>query len=72
LTFISECLPHLPYPPDLTFSDCHIFEPLKEALDGKTLGSDEEIQAAVYEWQCMWPKENFSQEFQALMKNWRS
>jgi hypothetical protein len=66
LTFISECLPHIVYPTDLTFSDCHIFEPLKEAADRKTLGSDEEIQEAVHV-----AKGNFSQEIQALMKHWR-
>jgi histone-lysine N-methyltransferase SETMAR len=33
-----ECLPHLPYSPDLAPSDFHVFGPLKEAMGGKSSG----------------------------------
>jgi len=38
-----ECLPHLPYSPDLAPSDFHIFGPIKEAMGGKSFRSDEEV-----------------------------
>ena len=44
-----ECLPHPPYSPDLAPSDFHVFGPLKEAMGGKSFGSDEEVQQAVHE-----------------------
>ncbi|XP_023718250.1 uncharacterized protein LOC111870309 [Cryptotermes secundus] len=44
-----ECLPHLPYSPDLTPSDYHMFGPLKEVMGGKRFRSDEEVQQAVHE-----------------------
>jgi histone-lysine N-methyltransferase SETMAR len=44
-----ECHPHPSYSPDLTPSDFHVFGPLKEALGGKTLRSDEDVQQAVHE-----------------------
>jgi len=46
----SECLTHPPYSPDLTPSDFHVFGPLKEAMGGKPLRSDEAVQQAVHEW----------------------
>lgn len=64
--------PSSSYPPELIFSYCHIFEPLKEALGGQTLGSNKEMQEVMHKWPCMWPKEIFSQGFQALIKSWRS
>jgi histone-lysine N-methyltransferase SETMAR len=36
-----ECLPHLLYSPDLASSDFHVFGPLKEAMGGKSLRSNE-------------------------------
>jgi hypothetical protein len=47
-----ECLPHLPYLPDLTPSDYQIFGPLKEAIGEKTFRSDEEVQQVVHELLC--------------------
>ena len=38
-----ECLPHPPYSPDLAPSNFHVFGQLKEAMGGKSLGSDEEV-----------------------------
>jgi len=35
-----ECLPHLPYSPDLAPSDFHVFGPLKEAMGGKSFRFD--------------------------------
>ena len=61
--------PSSSYPPELVFPDCHIFEPLKEALGGQTLESDKEMQEAVHKWPCKWPKEIFhkdSKHYEAL------
>jgi hypothetical protein len=38
-----ECLPHPPYSPDVAPSDYHMFGPLKVAMGGKKLHSDEEV-----------------------------
>jgi len=45
-----ECLPHLPYTPDLAPVDLHVFGPLKEAMGGKSFRSNEEVQHVVHEW----------------------
>ena len=52
-----ECLPHLPYSPNLAPSDFHVFGPLKQAMGGKSFRSDEEVQQAVHEWLRSQPKE---------------
>jgi histone-lysine N-methyltransferase SETMAR len=44
-----ECLPHPPYSPDLAPSDFHVFGRHKEAMEGKTFRSDEEVQQTVHE-----------------------
>jgi histone-lysine N-methyltransferase SETMAR len=67
-----ECLPHLPYSPDLTPSDFHVFGPLKEAMGGKSFRSDEEVQQAVYEWLHSQPKDFFSRGIHALPKCWNT
>ena len=54
-----ECLPHLPYSPDLSPSDFHVFGPLKEVMGGKSFRSDEEVQQAVHKWLRSQPKEFF-------------
>lgn len=54
--------PSSSYPPELVFSDCRIFESLKEALGGQTLGSGKEMQEAVHKWLCMWPKKFFHKD----------
>ena len=51
-----ECLPHLPYSPDLAPSDFHVFGPFKDAMGGKSFRSDEEVQQAVHEWLHCQPK----------------
>jgi len=45
-----EYLPHPPYSPDLVSSDFHVFEPLKQAMGGKSFRSDKGVQQAVHEW----------------------
>jgi len=54
-----ECLPHPRYSPDLAPSDFHVFEPLKEAMGGKSFMSDKEVQQAVHEWLHSQPKAFF-------------
>ena len=54
-----ECLPHPLYSPDLASSDFHVFGPLKEAMEGKSFRSDEEVQQAMNEWLCCQPKDFF-------------
>jgi len=54
-----ECLPHLLHSPDLAPSDFHVFGPLKEAMEGKSFRSDEEVQQAMQEWLRSQPKEFF-------------
>ena len=70
LTF--ECLPHLPYSPDLAPSDFHIFGPLKEAMGGKSFRSDKGVQQAVLEWLHSQPKDFFSRGIHALPKHWNT
>lgn len=48
--------------PDLAPSDYHIFRPLREAMGGKTLRSDEEVQQVVHEWLRTRPKDFFLEE----------
>jgi len=54
-----ECLPHLPYSPDLTPGDFHVFGPLKEAMGGKSFRSDNEVQQVVHEWLHSQPRRLF-------------
>jgi hypothetical protein len=44
-----ECLPNLPYSPDLALNDFHVPGPLKEAMEGKYFRSDEEVQQEPHE-----------------------
>jgi len=67
-----ECLPHPPYSPDLAPSDFHVFGPLKEAMEGKSFRSDEEMQKAVHEWLHSQPKDFFSRGIHALPKRWNT
>jgi len=67
-----EWLPHPPYSPDLTPSDFHVFGPLKEAMEGKSFSSDEEVQQAVHEWLHSQPKYFFSRGIHALPKRWNT
>jgi hypothetical protein len=67
-----ECLPHLPYSPDLAPSDFHVFGPLKQAMAGKAFRSDEEVQQAVHEWLLSQPKEFFSRGINLLPKRWNT
>jgi hypothetical protein len=64
-------LPHLPYSPDLTPSDYHMFGPLKEAMGGKKFRSVEEVYQAVHEWLRIRPQEFFSRGIRALRVRWR-
>jgi hypothetical protein len=45
-----EELDHPAYRPNLTPSDYHLFDPLKDALRGRHFTSDEEVMEAVHEW----------------------
>jgi len=54
-----KCLPHPPYSPDLASSDYHVFGPFKEAMEGKSFRSDEDVQQAVHEWLHSQPKDFF-------------
>jgi histone-lysine N-methyltransferase SETMAR len=65
-----EYLSHPPYSPDLASSDFHVFEPLKEAMGGKSFRSDDEVQRAVHEWLRSQPKDFFSRGIHALLKCW--
>ena len=67
-----EFLPHPPYLPDFAPSDFHVFGPLKEAVGGKSFGSDEEVQRAVHECLRSQPKEYFSRGIHALPKHWNT
>jgi len=64
-----ECLPHPPYSPDLAPSDFHVFEPLKEAMGGKSFRSDEEVQQAVHECLHSQSKDFFSRGIHALLEH---
>jgi len=45
-----QCLDHLPYSPDLTPSDYHLFPGLKKQLKGRHFLSDTEVIAAAKTW----------------------
>jgi len=61
-----ELLQH-PHSPDLAPSDYHIFGPLKEALHGRRIISDEEVKEAVHTWLREQPK-SFSTGIQKLVE----
>jgi len=63
-----ECLPHPPYLPDLAASDFHVFGPLKEAMEGKSFRSNEEVQLAVHEWLHSQPKDFFFKRYPCTSK----
>jgi len=63
-----ECLPHLPYSPDLTPSDFYVFGLIQEAMGGKSFRSDEEVQQEVHECLHSQPKEFFSRGNHARLK----
>jgi hypothetical protein len=64
-----KCLPHLPYLPDLTPSDFHVFGPLKKAMGGKSFRFDKEVQQAVHKWLHTHPKDFFSRGIHVLLKH---
>ena len=43
-------LSHLPYSPDLAPPDCHLFVPLKDAIQGKRYDNDEQVIGDVRTW----------------------
>jgi hypothetical protein len=45
-----KVLDYLPYSPDFSQSDFHLFDPLKEKLKGRSFGSDEHVKASVVQW----------------------
>ena len=49
--------------PDLAPSNFHVFEPLKEAMGGKSFRSDEDVQQAVHKWLRSQPKDFFLEVF---------
>jgi hypothetical protein len=62
-----ECLPHPPYSSDLAPPPHDfVFGPLKEAMEGKSFRSNEEVQQAVHKRLCSQPKSFFSNGIQAL------
>jgi len=63
------CLLHLPDSPDLTPSDFHVFGPLKEAMGGKSIRSDE-VQQMVHKWLHSQPQRGFSRGIHTLLKHW--
>jgi histone-lysine N-methyltransferase SETMAR len=64
-----ELLPHPPYSPDLAPSDYHLFGSLKKALQGRQLGSDEEVKQTVHTWLCDQPKTFFSDGIKKLVEH---
>jgi len=66
-----KCLPHLPDSPDLTPSDFHVFGPLKEAMGGKSIRSDE-VQQTVHKWLHSQPQRGFSRGTHTLLKHWNT
>ena len=61
---------HLPYSPELAPSNYHIFGPLKEALRGRRLASDEEVKEAVHNWLREQSKSFFSAGIQKLVERY--
>jgi hypothetical protein len=57
LNFIMK---HSPPCPDLAFSNCHLFGPLKDSLRGCHFTCDHEVKEAVHVWLVTQPKTFFS------------
>jgi histone-lysine N-methyltransferase SETMAR len=65
-----EVLDHPAYSPDLTSSDYHLFGPLKDALRGCHLTSEEEVKEAMHEWLPAQSKTFLSVGIQKLVQCW--
>jgi hypothetical protein len=63
-------LDHPPYSPDLSPYDFNLFGPLKKALKGHRLGSDEDIKATVLQWFQQQPKEFSVEGIHWLVHQW--
>jgi len=61
---------HPPYSPDFAPSDYHICGPLKEALRGRRVTSDEEVKEAVHTWLREQLKSFFSTGIQKLVERY--
>jgi histone-lysine N-methyltransferase SETMAR len=57
---------HPPQSPDLAPSNFHVFGPIKEALRGRRLSSDEEVTGAVQNWLKTQPKKFYSDVIKKL------
>jgi len=65
-----EPMEHPPYSPDLAPSDFHLFDLLKEALSGRRISCDDDVEAAVYQWLCAQPKTFFADGIKMLVGRW--
>ncbi|XP_023721511.1 histone-lysine N-methyltransferase SETMAR-like [Cryptotermes secundus] len=45
-----EIMEHVPYSPDFTHSDCHVFNPLKKFLAGQRFISEDDAKTAIRQW----------------------
>jgi hypothetical protein len=65
-----EVLEHLPYSPDLTPSDYHLFGLLKDALRGREFSTDKEVREAVHKWLRDQPKTFFLEGIRKFVDHW--
>jgi hypothetical protein len=66
-----EVLPHSTYSPGLEPSDFHIYWPLKDALRGRHVRSDEKVKKAMHDCLAQQPKDFFFRGIYALVGRWR-
>jgi histone-lysine N-methyltransferase SETMAR len=64
-------LPHPPYSPDLAPSYFHFFGALKDAIRGKSLGSDDEVVVEVKMWLQVQDTDWYKTGIHALVSRWR-
>ena len=57
-----KTISHLLYSPDLAWSDCHLFGPLKESLRRPHFSSNKEVKTAVMKWLKTQPVKFYNEE----------
>lgn len=64
----SCCSNVFPYSPDVEPRDCHVLDPLYEALRGRTFSSENDIKKAIQAWFQQQLRRLFSQGIKKLVK----
>ncbi|KAF2346797.1 hypothetical protein FHG87_022446 [Trinorchestia longiramus] len=66
-----ETLPHPPYSPDLSPTDCHLFKHLSTFLDGKTFRSKQKVETTFKDFVASQPLTFYQQGINNLVVRWQ-